>query len=378
MATNPFTVVFDYLPDPLHSPLTSEENRDLYTTRLNVSAAGMAAGADRIAHIFPRANVRFLSDPAGLDPSVLAQRYLDDADADPLPVHGIWIALGLVEDIKEVRNVTGMGLFPTVGIYHDVIIDRSIVRQSVIPLLNAERVITKNPQGDEIETTDTPTKLSLWLRGEVTIRFPDVNDPPAAFEGYPFEFPKIPVVDGVGTLSVSFLMMDGYGVDQGTLNQIIGDLTLGVSTGRLLRDAKWIIHIPVSYIYFTLPQSQLAADHLNHPLASNWPLQDPWGEPDLASVRWFAVLFSFAAHIRASITEFNQDRHRFQQLEVLINADPAFPVPRTGLFLSNDNVVPPDPSTRTVEPNDSTSLLLYKRGPALNGNDFDHSRSSLS
>lgn len=320
---NPFVVEFDYLPHALHYPLTPQEDRDLYVTRITVSAAAAAAGADRIAHVFPRTNVRFLmTDSGGLTLAVLALRYLDASDTEPLPIRGVWISLGLPGDVRGIRTAAGHDLFPTAVIYHDVIVDRTIVQQSIIPLLEAEKVTSTDATGQISEITDIRSKLIVWLNGETGVSFPDVDNLPATFASRTFQLPRIPVVGGDHSLSVTAMMLDGTRMELNTLHEIIDDLKTNLSAGSLLRDARWLIHIPVSYIYLVLPPSELAPGHTNHPLALVWP-----ASPAL----WSVLVFSFGDAGRGNITELLSDG-KFTRLTCQINAEAEFPVDRTGLF----------------------------------------------
>ena len=311
--SNPFTVEFDYLPHPIPVTLSDSQREDLYTTRITVSPEAAAAGADRIAHIFPTTHVRFLmTDSSGLSPEQLAEQYMDENGTSPLEIRGFWITMARPTDIRDIRRLVG-NVFPTVIVYHDVIVNRDVIRNLIVPVLETSRVLV-GPDGSETEIEETEDKLIHWITTDVTAKIVSSDNQ---------VLPLIPPLGSVRSLRVSALMMEGTGIRETTLNKVRSDLVESLSNGTI-KDADALVTMPLSYVFFALPNSELANSHRNHPLApeSVWP-QNP--------AFWWGIVFANTMRARGSITQLSANR-MFSSWECQINDAPKFPVPKSGLF----------------------------------------------
>ena len=314
--TNPFTVEFDYLPAPLIQTPDPATDPNLYTTLIRVSDAAAAAGADRIAHVFPRTNVRFVADQsAGFDATQLAQHYLDDNDSNPREIRGRWFALGIPTDIGPARQSAGWDLIPTVVVYHEVIVDREVIRESVVPLLERSEVKIKHVDDPsfEGELTSIQDKLQAWLEGKTKVSFPPDG---------PFPLPRVPTSGNTRMLRVSALLMDGRGVDRQTYHRIVSTLD-DVTAGTALGNSMTLVHVPVSVLYSRIPAALLDPAHAAHPLASAWPVP-----PD----EWRAIMFSFADRLRSNVTRLGSNK-MFAELQATIDGGAALPLPGSGLLI---------------------------------------------
>ncbi len=318
-AVSPVFVPFDFLPLSANTPFSSEDELRLYKTKIVIRAAAAEAGMSRIQHVFPKSSVFIrVHEPFDMNADALAQQYINSSDADIPSLRATWVTLGWPEDIRSLREDLAIRVVPTVIIFHNVIIDKQVVVESVFPRLQTTKVMV----GPKLERTELKTdeeKLTAWLKGETKVLFDNNDLSPILPQIHPIS-PDNPSSDLV--MEISSLMMDGAAAGLDTLPTILDSIegtTVAVSDSV---SEPMLVSIPLSQFLSLIPPAKLDASHINHPLKFAWPSPP---------ANWSAIVFSFSDSPRPEVTTLRPDPD-FALLECKIGIDWPKPIPSSGLF----------------------------------------------
>jgi hypothetical protein len=326
---NPYTIDFDFLPNPLISwnNLNADQRNNLYLTRIIINDTD--PDTSKIQHIFPDGTVYFIIDDA-YNSSI--SQIADDILNDNLNhvIFGTWVHIADIKDIKYLRNSVQTCFIPTAIVYESVSLTPTILSR-IKNYLSVQHNVSKI-FGHDVELIK---KIKEFLSGTVRFRLNEID----VNTGY-FAMPSVMMKGNVRELKIGGIMMDGNGIEKSTITGLVSLLKRNRINGSLFDPdsndtQRMIVASPINTFL-------VLSFHLNNENTHPYKRLIDISNPNVFTrYVWDAVLFYKGTPSSISRTKFNFFGYNNKMIKIVEN-NYEFPLHKSGLFyypnLDNVNI----------------------------------------
>ncbi len=316
---NPYTIDFDFLPNPLVSwnNLNTQQRENLYTTQIRINDT--EAESSKIQHVFPNGVVYFIIN-YGYNSSIsqITSNILYDSLTHE--IFGTWIHVGEIKDIKDVRNTVDTCFIPTAVVYDSVTLTPhilSIIKNYLSVQFNVSKVFNHD--------TELFDKINGFLSGKIRIRLSDDD-----VDNGLFLMPSVTTRGSFKELRLGAIMMDGNGIEKSTIVSLVSLLKHNSSNGKLFDPEhhdtqKMIVASPINT--FLASSFHLNRDN-EHPYKKLIDINNP---NIITRHIWDAIVFYKGTPSTIARARFNL--YGYNNKMVKIEEDNyEFPLHRSGIF----------------------------------------------
>lgn len=315
---NPYTIDFDFLPNPLVSwnELNVTQRNNLYLTNIQINDTDIESY--RIQHIYPNGKVYFIIDDEFNDsiPQIAVDILYDNFTND---INGTWIHVAEINDIKLLRNAAQTCFIPTAIVYESVTLTPLIILKIKTYLSNQFNV--SKIFGHDIELLD---KIKDFLNGKIRIKLNDTD-----INSGDFTMPTVRIIENTIELKLGGIMMDGNGIEKDTILGLVSLLKRNRTNGMLFDPEshdtqRMIVACPLNTF---LASTLFLNNEDNHPYKALIDINNPNA---ITRHIWDAVVFS--KNNPSSLSRARFDLHSNNRSIKVQNDNYEFPLHKSGIF----------------------------------------------